>query len=952
MVLINSTQTKHVSTKLPLFFRTHFTTSPNKPHLPFPPLYSKTHSQLQNNGGFCFQDCVPLLQHLRDHKDINCGRTLHSLFIKSALDKDVFVQNNMVRFYGDIGEIVNAHNVFDEIPDPSLICWTSLVSCYVHVGQHEVGLRLFCGLCRSGMHPNDFGFSVALKACRVMRDHLMGKLIHGLIVKTGFDSHDFCGASILHMYAECGDIENARKFFDEVCVGETCEALWNTLLNAYVQMSDVEGAMKLFREMGHSVVSPNRFTYTILAKLCVDVLDFELGRSVHGQTIKIGVENDVVVGGALVDSYAKLGFLEDACKVFHILEEKDNVALCALLAGFNQTGESKEGLEIYIAFLSEGNIPDPFICATVISLCSNLETVLAGTQVHCGIIKLGFKMDSYLGSAFINMYGSFGMTSDAYKCFLEVCNKNEICISAMMNNLILNSNDLKVLELFCGMREVVAQSNNAISYVLRACGNLFMLKEGRSFHSFIIKNLFEDDSRLGLDNALLEMYIRCRVIDDAKLVFQKMQMPNEFSWSTIISGCSESGQLVEALRIFKDMLRFSKPSQFTLISVIQACAEIEALDVGKQVHSFIMKVGFEYYPFVGSALINMYAVFKHETLNAFTVFLSMKEKDLISWSVMLTSWVQNGYHEEALKLFAEFQTDPVFQVDESILSSSISAAAGLAALDIGKCFHSWVIKLGFEIDLHVASSITDMYSKCGNIKDACKFFNAISGHNLVSWTAMIYGYAYHGLGKESIDLFNKATEFGLEPDGVTFTGVLAACSHAGLVKEGWEHFEHMRSKYSSEVTINHYACMVDLLGRAAKLEEAEVLIKEAPFHSKSLLWKTLLGACSKHENAEIGNRISKMLADIELNEPSTYVLLSNIYASASMWKNCLDLRNKMIKGSVSKQPGSSWIQLVVESSGYKATCSPSSSGESNVHDGTQDSELWGDDAKELKTEIL
>ncbi|XP_061352286.1 pentatricopeptide repeat-containing protein At2g33680-like [Gastrolobium bilobum] len=910
LFFINSTQTKRVSITLSLFFRTHITNLSNKPILTKRPFHSKTSSELQNNGGFCFQDCVSLLQHLRNHKDINCGRTLHSLFVKSALDKDVFVQNNMVRFYGDIGEPENAHNLFDEIPHPSLVSWTSLISCYVHVGQYVKGLSLFCSLCQSGMRPNEFGFSVALKACRVMRDSVMGKLIHGLILKSGFDSHSFCCASILHMYADCGDIENSRKFFNGVCLSERCEALWNTLLNSYVRMSDVEGSVKLFREMGHSAMSPNCFTYTILVKLCADVLDFELGRSVHGHTVKIGIENDVVVGGALVDFYAKLGLLDDACKVFHILEERDNVSLCALLAGFNQIGKSKEGLSFYIDFLCKGNKPDPYICACVASLCSNLETELAGTQVHCGFIKHGFKMDSYLGSAFISMYGNFGMISDAYNCFLDVCNKNEICISAMMNSLILNSNDMKALELFCGMRGGgIAPSNSSISYVLRACGSLFMLKEGRSFHSYMIKNPYEDDYRLDLENALLEMYVRCRVIDDAKLVFETMKIRNEFTWTTIISGCSESGHFVEALGIFRDMLLYSKPSQFTLISVVQACAEIKALDVGKQVHSYVMKVGFEYYPFVGSALINMYGVFKHETLNAFQVFLSMKEKDLISWSVMLTSWVQNGYHEEALKLFAEFQAARILQVDESILSSCISAAAGLAALDIGKCFHSWAIKLGFEIDFHVASSITDMYSKCGNIKDACKFFNTIHDHNLISWTAMIYGYAYHGLGKEAIDLFNKAIEAGMEPDGVTFTGVLAACSHAGLVEEGCKHFEYMRSKYNSEVTINHYACMVDLLGRAAKLEEAEALIKEAPFHSKSLLWKTFLGACSKHENGEVGNRISKMLGDVELNEPSTYVLLSNIYASASMWKNCLELRNKMVEGSVNKQPGSSWIQL-------------------------------------------
>ncbi|KAF7836573.1 pentatricopeptide repeat-containing protein [Senna tora] len=820
----------------------------------------------------------------------------------------------MIRFYGDIcGDLKSAHLLFDEIPEPSLISWTSLISSYVHHGQHVMGLHLFSLLCQSGLHPNEFGFSVALKACRVMQHPIMGRLIHGLIIKTGFESHSFCNASIVHMYAECGDIENSRKLFDGIALGERSEAIWNTVLNAYAQMSDAEGTLHLFHKMMHSAIPPNCFTYTILVKLCADVLDFDLVRCIHGQTVQIGIENDVVVGGALVDTYSKLGFLDDACKVFQVLEEKDNVALCALLAGFNQIGQGGEGLAFYVDFLYEGNKPDPYTCASIVSLCSNFMTHLVGTQVHCSFIKLGFMMDSYLGSAFINMYGTFGMISDACKCFLEVFYKNEICISAMINTLVLNSNDEKALDLFCWMREVcVVPSKSTISYVLRACGNLYMLKEGRSLHSCIIKSPCEGDSKLGLENALLEMYSRCGAINDAKVAFYEMKLQNEFSWTTLISGCSESGQFAEAFRLFRNMLFHSissKPSQFTLVSVIQACAVTESLNFGKQVHSYIIKAGFEYHPFIGSALINMYAAFKHEMLNAFQVFLSMKIQDLISWSIMLTSWVQNGYHEEALKLFAKFQSFPSFQVDESILSSCLSAAAGLAAPEIGKCFHSWVIRLGFKNDLRVASSIIDMYSKCGNIKDARRFFNSIRDHNVVSWTAMIYGYAYHGLGKEAIDLFNEAKEGGLEPDGVTFSGILTACSHAGLVQEGWELFEYMRSEHKCEVTMNHYACMVDLLGRAAKLEEAEALIKKSPFDSKSLLWKTLLGACCKHENAELGLRISKMLADIELNEPSTYVLLSNIYASASMWKNSTEFRNKMVEWNVNKQPGSSWIQV-------------------------------------------
>lgn len=380
-----------------------------------------------------------------------------------------------------------------------------------------------------------------------------------------------------------------------------------------------------------------------------------------------------------------------------------------------------------------------------------------------------------------------------------------------------------------------------------------------------------------------------------------------------MSGFSQLGQYEEVLRLFCDMLYSLsvKPSQFTVLIAAQACMKLEMLDGGKQIHSYVIKVGFDSHSFVESSLISMYSEFKNEIQNAFLVFSFMKERDLVSWCTMITAYVQNGYYEEALKLFYEFRITLNFSVDESILSSCLSACAGLAAIEIGKCFHACVIKTGFESHLHVASSIIDMYSKCGSIKEARQSFNKMEDHNLVTWTAMLSGYAHNGLGRESVELFSKMKEAGLKPDSITFIGVLTACSHAGLVKEGWQYFNSMRSDYGLDVTINHYACMVDLLGRAQQVEEAEALIEKAPFHlkSKHLLWKTLLGACNKHGNIEIGNRIAQMLVELKPNEPSTYVLLSNIYASASMWDSSVEVRRKMKAENVYKQRGSSWIQV-------------------------------------------
>lgn len=871
--------------------------------------------KLQESSGFCFQDCASLLQRLVDVRDPKYGRSVHCLCMKTGFNSDVFVQNNMIRSYASHGDLKHAHLVFDEIPEPNLVSWTSMISCHVHDGGYEVGLRLFYLMCRSGLRPNEFGFSLALKACRIVHEFTTGLAIHGQVLKSGFESYSFCSSSILGLYVECGDVEDAYKFFNGIALEERPEASWNTLIDSYVEMSNANETVKLFLQMMHHGISPNCFTYSIILKLCSNMLIPQLGRLIHGQAIKVGFENDVMVGGALVDVYAKLGFLDNARQLFRNLKDKDNVVWCALLSRFHQIGDAGQGLDFYSMFLSEGNKPDPFTFSIAFSLCSTLENASKGTQLHCSLVKYGFMVDSFLGSSLIHMYGNLEMISDAFRCFHEIRVKDEICFSAIISNLAMNSKDEMSVEVFLKMRELGLQpSQSTINCILRALADMNMPKQGKTLHCLVLKCLGDSDSKLFTENALIEMYAKCGAVYDAKMVFEGMQVRNEYSWTTIMASLSQVGQFEDVLRLFHDMLLCSqsaKPSEFTVVAVVQACAKLEALSRGKEIHGFVIKIGFGFHPFVESSLIALYSMFKSEIQNAFSVFSLIKEQDLVSWSTMLTAWVQNGYFEEALKHFAEFRSSLNFSLDESIFSSCFSACAGLAATDMGKCFHAYAIKTGFRSHLHVSSSIIDMYSKCGSIYEAHQLFNETENHNLVTWTAMISGYAYNGLGRESVQLFGKMKEAGLKPDGITFIGVLIACSHAGLVTEGRNFFKSMRSDYDLEVTINHYACMVDLLGRNERVEEAESLIEIAPFHlqAKYLLWKTLLGACNTHGNIEIGNRIAQKMIELKPNEPSTYVLLSNIYASASMWDNSIELRSKMKEENIFKQPGSSWIQL-------------------------------------------
>lgn len=821
--------------------------------------------------------------------------------------------NNILRFYTLCGDRVSACHLFEGMTERNLVSWTSMISCYMHNGLYRDGLEVYSLMCRSDVRPNEFGFSLALKACRVADDFTMGSLIHGQIIKSGFNLYRFCGASLLGMYVGNGDVVSGRLLFSSLSIGEESEALWNTLLDGYVKKSCTEEALRLFNEMAYSCSPPNNLTYSVLVKLCADTCNVEMGRSFHGQIVKVGLENDIVVGGSLVDCYVKLGLMDIAQKLFESLEHKDNVVCCTLLSGFCQIADAIEGLNCYIQFLSEGNKPDMYTLATVLRLCSNLENGTFGSLVHCSMIKYGFGLDSVLGSAIIDVYGGLGMISDAYKCFLGIRVKNETCFSAMINNLVLNSYSERALMLFNELRNLdLLPSHSILISILRACSNLQMLIEGKSIHCYTLKNCYDSDSRLSTENTLIEMYAKCGAVDNAKLVLRCMERQNEFSWTIVISGYSEMGHDEEALQLFHEMFCpvSVKPSQFTLVNVLQACSKTNILARGKQVHAYVIKQGFESHLFVQSSLINMYAASKQGVQDAWEVFSSMKKRDHITWSSMITAWTQNGYTAEALKVFAKFQHSMDYSVEDSILSSCISACAGLAALDVGRAFHAFAFRTGFAFQLHVETSIIDMYSKCGTLKDARKFFNEKRDHSLVSWTAMMSGYANHGYGKEAVELFNEMKELGLDPDGITFVSILMACSHAGLVKEGWEFFESLRNDYPSELTINHYACMVDLLGRADNVDEAVDLIKKAPFQSKYLMWKTLLGACSKHGNVMLGNQIAETLVALEPEESSNYLLMSNLYASAEMWDSSMEFRNRLKEVKLSKQPGSSWIQLV------------------------------------------
>ncbi|XP_020595078.1 pentatricopeptide repeat-containing protein At2g33760-like [Phalaenopsis equestris] len=349
------------------------------------------------------------------------------------------------------------------------------------------------------------------------------------------------------------------------------------------------------------------------------------------------------------------------------------------------------------------------------------------------------------------------------------------------------------------------------------------------------------------------------------------------------------------------------PDNFTFPFALKSCAGLNNLEQGRQLHQHSICFGFHQDPFVDAALVDMYS--KCGDVNtARQVFDRMPKRDLVSYTSMISGYAHNGHSIEALDFFKYMKNSDVNANRVGLLSVFL-ACGRLGALRKGECFHSYALQTGFLEDILVLTSVLDMYAKCGSLDTARLIFYTAEGKDMVCWSAMIANYGYHGLGKEAINTFNQMVEVGLKPNHATFTSLLSACSHSGLLEEGKSCFTSMSMKYGISPKLNHYACMVDIFGRAGKLQEAQELIEQMPMEPDSSLWGSLLGACRIHGDLELGEKVADRIMELDPENPGYYVLLSNIYAARARWTDVERLRKKMTRRMVSKEQGISLIEF-------------------------------------------
>lgn len=444
--------------------------------------------------------------------------------------------------------------------------------------------------------------------------------------------------------------------------------------------------------------------------------------------------------------------------------------------------------------------------------------------------------------------------------------------------------------------------------VLHACSLYGNLTQAYQVYAFIVRLGFQWNAFLM--NAFLTVLVRQGELTEALEVFENCPNKDIVSWNAIMAGYLQCSYL-EIPNFWCRMNREGvKPDGYTFSSVLTGLAALTDLKMGVQVHAQLVRCGHGAEMCVGNSLADMY-IKNHKLVDGFKAFDEMPSKDVCSWTQMAAGCLQCGEPSKTLEIIAQMKTVGI-KPNKFTLATALNACANLASLDEGKKFHGLRIKLetSTDVDVCVDNALLDMYAKCGCMEGAWCVFQSMKDRSVVSWTTMIMGCAQNGQAREALDIFDKMRlEEGVEPNYITFICLLYACSQGGFIHEGWKYFASMTHNHGITPGEDHYACMVNLLGRAGRIKEAERLILNMPFKPGVLVWQTLLGACQVHGDTETGKRAAEHALDINRTDPSTYVLLSNMFAGLSNWDSAGMLRKLMDSRDVKKLPGSSWIEI-------------------------------------------
>ncbi|CAM8945797.1 unnamed protein product [Rhodiola kirilowii] len=495
-------------------------------------------------------------------------------------------------------------------------------------------------------------------------------------------------------------------------------------------------------------------------------------RKLHSAILKVFGYCNVYVFNNLVSAYLRFGKLAEARKVFDELPEPNVVTWTAMISGCLGIGQESEAFRLVGEFLETGIRPNAKTFVSVLNLCSKRVYLKLGRQVHACIVKGNWR-SLIVDSAVVNFYAQSGELHSAFRAFDEMIEKDVICWTTIISACSRQGRGEEAFYIFSQMvAEGFSPNEFTVCSVLKACGKEKALHLGRQLHGALVKKIYEDDVFVG--TSLVGMYSKCGEIEDSRKAFNAMKKRNTVTWTSIIAGYARKGFGYEAISLFRVMKRRNIfGNDLTIVSALRACGSVAALLTGKEVHAQIIKNSLQSNTYIGSTLVWFYCKCG-EYRTGFTVLQHMPERDVVSWTAMISGCANLGHEPEALEFLKEMLGEGV-EPNPFTYSSALKACANLEAIDQGKLIHSSLNKIPAMSNVFVGSALINMYAKCGYVTEALQVFNSMPERNLVTWKAMIVAYARSGFCREALQLMYRMQEEGIEVDDYTLTTVLSAC---------------------------------------------------------------------------------------------------------------------------------------------------------------------------------
>ncbi|KAK1406958.1 hypothetical protein QVD17_38568 [Tagetes erecta] len=546
---------------------------------------------------------------------------------------------------------------------------------------------------------------------------------------------------------------------------------------------------------------------------------------------------------------------------------------------------------------------NPNVLGSILHQCSRTRSFRHGFSLHAVAIKMGFESNVKISNHVLNMYAKCGKIDFARQVFDEMSQRNLVTWSSMISGYDQAGRPLNAVELFSRMN--VDQANEFVfASVVSACASLFAVNVGKQIHALSLILGYADVSFVS--NSLVSMYMKCAHLNDALLVFGSCFERNIVAYNAMITGLVENKQVDKACEMFRLMCRKGLvPNRFSLVPLLGTAND---LWFGMELHCIAVKLNLDSIAFVGNVLITLYS--KASLIEeAEKIFSSIGEKNMISWNTFIAVCCHALDHAKGLSAFSEMIKTHSLTPDDFTYTSALAACSGLASSIFGRQIHGNLIRTRLNYDMGVANALVNMYAKCGSIKHAVAVFNQMGFRNLVSWNTLMAGFANHGYGEHALELFDQMKKLEMKPDSVTFIALLAALNHTGLVEEGKFYFNAMQETYGVVPNVDHVSCIVDLLGRARRVKEAEEYMERYSFEQDPVVLGCLLSACRVHGDVVVGKRTAERLLKIQKVSTSPYVLLSNLYASERMWDGVADARKQLKDSLMKKEAGHSLIEV-------------------------------------------